>query len=112
MKKHIIFCFDGGVYSPTGVSRVLSIIANKLSENYKVTILSFKKEKPRYRMNKEISLVSLDLTFSRNSYYRKIKPILYLRKLKKILKNGKVDIIIPVGDTFNIMCVLSKALLF
>lgn len=81
-----------------GAERVISVLANKFIEKNYVTIVTLIKEKPKYDLNKNIKLISVD----KSNYLKsnKIKKMLFkilpnrLIKLAKIIKTENPDIII------------------
>ncbi|MBT8763036.1 glycosyltransferase family 4 protein [Desulfohalobiaceae bacterium Ax17] len=94
-----------------GAERVLTLIANYLSNKYTVTIITLSSEKPFYKIDKKIKLIQLDLLkISRNKFeslYNTVKRILIL---KKTLKQVNADVNISFMTHTNILSIIASKL--
>lgn len=89
MKK---ICFlSGCLDNPGGTERVGISIANELSKEYEVHIVSLsKKEAPYFEINKKVKIHYLDLNICKKNYFKMIFFI------NKYLKNNEIDILIEI----------------
>lgn len=96
--------------SSGGAERVLSLLANYLSKNHEVIILTFSTEEPFYELSSDISHIKLDLLKKSNTKLESIKnTINRLLVLKKILKKINSDINVSFMTHTNILaCIASK----
>ncbi|OQD43078.1 hypothetical protein BUL40_08290 [Croceivirga radicis] len=102
MKK---ICFVIHSITSGGAERVLVTLANNLSQNYDVSIVILEKNKPFYRINPKIKIIHcLDYIPPskgiKNALQLNIKLI---SKLRKIIKNGKFNIVISFLTNTNIL---------
>ncbi|MCK5780943.1 MAG: glycosyltransferase, partial [Psychrilyobacter sp.] len=110
MKKKIAFFIQNGINSMGGAERILSIIANGLvNSNYEIMIISNDEGTPVFEIDKRVKMISLGMTFGKTKTIRRIKPIFYISKLKRIIKEEKVDVLIPLMPESSIMSVLARS---
>ncbi|QXM06680.1 glycosyltransferase family 4 protein [Crassaminicella indica] len=96
--KKIVFFIPFGMETPGGAERVLATIANALSnKSYNIKIITFNQEKSFYKLNDNVQIISLGLSKSKNYVYRKIQPLLYMGKFRKIIKKISPNVIITLG---------------
>ncbi len=108
MKNNIAFYFPFGIYKLGGTERVLSIIANFLTERYNVTIISHIEGETPFTINENVKLKTLKMIDTDNKVYRKIRPLFYLKELKGILLENNINILITIGTTAGLMSLLAK----
>ena len=110
MKKEILFIIPqfniGG-----GAERATSLIANKLSENYRITILTFLNYKNLYsHEGKHYSLKENVGFFNKFLMFLKINQILRPMRIYKLINFISPDIIISFMDFANISTIIAKLL--
>lgn len=94
-KRKTIAFFVLNIFQVGGIEKVVTIIANKLIENYDIMIISLFKTAPTpfYDLNKNIKVVNvLEKTINVRNNFFKIRKI-----LKKQLNELKIDIFINCG---------------
>lgn len=97
MKKITFFVYD--IYQMGGIEKVVTLIANELSKNYEVEIVSLHKKNDElfYKLNSNIKVFNIlekELTPIKLYY-----PYLYL-KTRKALKNYKTDVFVCAGTAY------------
>lgn len=107
--KHICF-FSGDVTNSGGTERVGTIIANELSKNekYKVSFVSLveKKKVPFFEINSKIERYKLY-----NEPVRGITHIIQIcHKLKKVVKDNNIDILIDIDGILDMYSLTVKLL--
>lgn len=98
--NNICFFIDS-LSNSGGTERVTTVIANGLaSHNFIVTIVTIQKfEKSFFKLNKNISVMCLRDTENKMSLWERVTVIL---KLRKIIKEKKIDILISVDSLLSI----------
>lgn len=103
MKKVIGFV-SGDISRSGGTERVGTIIANGLSEKYKIIILTYGEKKDSYYfLNENIKI--LKINNSKNKYIKKISSIYNIRK---ILKKYNIEILIDIDTILSINSLLAS----
>lgn len=87
--------FSLGSMRKGGAERVISNLANELSKRYDIGIIITVNEESQYKLDKKINLFSLDEKEVKNNNFI-IKNIKRIKKLDKILKKEKPDIIVSL----------------
>ena len=96
--KKIIFCIDS--LGKGGAERVVSTLANELSQNNQVSIITLVNEQVAYELNENVNLIELGkLKYnSKGKSFKKVKSLYNLiyrtRELRKCFNRIKPDIII------------------
>ncbi|APY07145.1 hypothetical protein BWZ20_01980 [Winogradskyella sp. J14-2] len=109
-KKHIAFVI--GALSPGGAERVITNLSNNLIEDFKVTIITFIESDPFYALNDSVNVISCfkELT-NPKSFLGSLKlNYAILKKVSKITKQEKVDLLIGFITQANIKAVLAAKL--
>ncbi|SEL72016.1 GalNAc-alpha-(1-_4)-GalNAc-alpha-(1-_3)-diNAcBac-PP-undecaprenol alpha-1,4-N-acetyl-D-galactosaminyltransferase [Maribacter orientalis] len=93
-----------------GAERVITTLANNLTENYEVIIITFDNKQPFYKLNSQIkhhSCTNLtDIPPSNNTYKALKFNIKLLLEINRISKDEKIDIIISFLTIANILGIL------
>lgn len=102
----------GGLISG-GAERVMSIIANGLSERgFNVSIISKQHVKPFYKLNEQVKILYPKNKISYNKGFKRFFSILIvLIDIFKILKLEKPDVVIPFSTTTNGSIIIVSKLL-
>ena len=90
-----------------GAERVVSRLSKILSDKYNIYIILFEDTYKAYSYSGE--LINLDIKSSNNFLKQLILPFLRAKKLKKIKKQYKLDIVISFLDSPNIVNIFSKS---
>lgn len=106
-KKHIAFVI--GALTPGGAERVISTLCNGMIENFHITIITFKKSTPFYRLDDRIKVIScFDKIDKPASVFGSIKlNYNILKKVTTIVKNEKIDLLIGFITSANIIATLA-----
>ncbi|WP_418511283.1 glycosyltransferase family 4 protein [Corallibacter sp.] len=96
-----------------GAERVVSTLANSLSEQFDITIITLYKCKPFYSLNDSVNVVSCKNSYSGNaSIFLSVKNLFgFIYTILKLLKTHKIDIAIGFMSTTNIYTIISSKLL-
>ncbi|PCJ95909.1 MAG: hypothetical protein COA50_08090 [Flavobacteriaceae bacterium] len=88
-----------------GAERVVTTLANKLSEYFTVYIITFSKNEPFYRLKKEIQVIPCFKQIkSSENFIEAIKSnYLLLRQIKFIIKTNKINVLIGFMTTANVL---------
>lgn len=106
--KSIVVFVPGGMMTPAGGERVIANLSNELTKKgYKIHIITFNGKNSYYKIDDDVYIKSLDINKSKNYLFRKIQPLFYLKKYRKIIKEIKPDIIIHSGVVAVIFSSLS-----
>jgi glycosyltransferase involved in cell wall biosynthesis len=109
MKNRIAFFTQNGINLMGGAERILSIVAHELvNRGFEVTIISNDIGEPAFKLDSKVKIRTLGMTFGKTKFIRRTKPILYIPRLKKILKEEKIDILIPMMAESSIMSILAR----
>jgi len=106
-KKERSLAFVINTLKSGGAERVVSIIANHLAKNNKITIITLSKMTPFYPLDPSINVqfCKEEIPPSRN-IFQSIRSNLYLAKqIHRILKANEVDLCISFMTTTNILSV-------
>jgi GalNAc-alpha-(1->4)-GalNAc-alpha-(1->3)-diNAcBac-PP-undecaprenol alpha-1,4-N-acetyl-D-galactosaminyltransferase len=102
-------CFVISSLQSGGAERVVSILANKLSNYFKVYIITWDSTKSFYYLNDHVMHISLDLMYSKKKYPSKIKfNYLRLLSLRSQIKKIEPKLIIGFIITTNILVILAS----
>ena len=106
-KKKIAFVI--GALTPGGAERVISTLSNGLIDDFDVTIITFKKSKPFYRLDERIQVIScFDKIDKPTSFLGSLKlNYSILKRVSKITKEEKIDLLIGFITQANIKAVLA-----
>lgn len=97
--------------SSGGAERVLSLLANSLSKEHEIYVLTFSNDEPFYELYKDIKHIKLNLLMESKSFLDSIKNSVYrFIKLKKELKKVNADVNISFMTHTNILSVLASKL--
>lgn len=107
MKKNI--CFLLGGFSSGGIGRVVSILANKISEDnndYNISVLTIaKNNKPLiYKLNNEIKM---DMLLDSYTSMRK-SLFICISRLNKYIKKNNIDILVACGNIFYLPSIVAS----
>ncbi|MGJ8685713.1 MAG: glycosyltransferase family 4 protein [Nonlabens sp.] len=108
MKKKSIAFLIGSLGSG-GAERVVSTLCNELAEKYKVTVITFAKKEPFYKLDPKINQIyCLDKIEPSNTFLDTIRLNLKLLKtIKEKLQNENIELIIGFLTRGNILAVLA-----
>ncbi len=106
-KKKIAFVI--GALTPGGAERVISTLSNGLIDDFDVTIITFKKSKPFYRLDERIQVIScFDKIDKPTSVFGSIKlNYNILKKVTSIVKSEQIDLLIGFITSANIIATLA-----
>lgn len=109
-KKHIAFVI--GALSPGGAERVITNLSNSLVKDYKVTIITFIESDPFYTLNESVNVVSCFKELKNPKSFLGSLKLNYaiLKKVSKITKQEKIDLLIGFITQANIKAVLAAKL--
>lgn len=105
---HIAFFNQDGLQTPGGLERVTALLASELAIRVQVSIISFNSEGSFFELPAKVKILNLGLEASKNSAIRKIKPLLYIKKLNSMLKCESITHLISSGEIPVIMMSLLK----
>lgn len=108
-KKVKIAFFINAIHINGGAERVLTILANFLTANFEVIIITKSKGSPYYNLNQDIKIINLLDKFNPSDNYGKSFSInfVFVRKLIRTLKEEKVNLLITFMTTTNIIGIIS-----
>ena len=106
-KKHVSFVIYN--LSSGGAERVVTELANYLSNYYKISIITLVKCEPFYSLNKKVNLLSLEIPEKAKpnfigsgiGYYK------IINRLRNLIVNHRIDIIIGFTTSVNIFSVIA-----
>ncbi|MBQ3147909.1 MAG: glycosyltransferase family 4 protein [Alistipes sp.] len=108
MKKNVVFFTARDLSNVGGGERMLSIIANKLSDYYNITILTPYTSTCYYELNNNVCLVSMGLDFQIKSFKRKIQYFKIINSLRHWKKSNSYDFFITSSSmAFLLMSFIS-----
>lgn len=109
-RKRIAFVISS--LSPGGAERVVSNLANKLINDYHVTIIVLYNDKPFYTLDRRIEIISCQEKYNFNN--SKSKSILFhfkfIKKIFSFIKQDKIDLCISFMTTTNIYATIASRL--
>ncbi|MEQ7201748.1 glycosyltransferase [Lactococcus lactis] len=88
-KQKILFISSG--FGVGGIERVLSIVANKLSDSYDVDILCLERVKPFYHLDKRIKVIYCSILFS---FFYRISRYVHNGLKKYFHVNVRIDFLV------------------
>ena len=110
--KKIVFCIDS--LEKGGAERVVSVLANNLSIENNVYIMTIDKEKIQYKLNDNISLIEIEKKYKKNNnpimnkIFKLYKIIKKTKIMRKRFKSIKPDIIISFLPKASFMSVMAN----
>ncbi len=110
--KKIVFCID--CLRKGGAERVVSVLANNLSIENNVYIMTIDKEKIQYKLNDNISLIEIEKKYKKNNnpimnkIFKLYKIIKKTKIMRKRFKSIKPDIIISFLPKASFMSVMAN----
>jgi len=94
-----------------GAERVVSILANNFVKNYQVSIILLSNDEIFYDLNKNISVVKLNLYAPTNSiYYKLTNNFKRIKKLKQAISYENPDVVISFMTQTNILSIIASRL--
>ncbi|MBU2928370.1 glycosyltransferase family 4 protein [Winogradskyella psychrotolerans] len=110
IKKKIAFVIGG--LTPGGAERVITNLSNSLSEDFDVTIITFIETAPFYKLNNSVKVISCFKELPRPKSFIDSLKLNYniLKKVSKIAKLEKIDLLIGFITQANIKAVLAAKL--
>lgn len=100
----LLFCFDS--MNKGGAERVIANLSNEFIKKYEITLVATRSDKPMYELDNNIKYLSLDEKIKvKNLLLKNIKRI---RKLRRIIKEEKPDIILSFLPTPTYRLMVSK----
>lgn len=106
-RRNICFFTPVSLNSVGGGERVLTMISSYLSEQYNVSIICYDYTTSFFKLSSKVHVISLGLKRTPNSIIRKIKPLFYLLRFRKIIKSNHFDKIIALSDIGSIFVAIS-----
>ncbi len=97
-KKRICFFTPVSLNSIGGGERVLCVLANELSKEHEVHIVSYDSEGSFYFISDNIRLHKLGMKKSRNYFLRKFQPLFYLKNFRHYIKQQQFDEVIALSE--------------
>lgn len=98
MRKKIAFIKPGNIDLVGGGERVLINIANHLSKDYDVSIVTYSSKESFYRIDDKVKVITLGLNKSNKYFVRMFQPIFYIRKLARIIKENEMTDVVAFSD--------------
>lgn len=92
--KTVVFFTARDLSNVGGGERMLSFVANKLCNNYRIIIITPYASPCYYEMNNKVILVTFGLKYQKNGVKRKIQYFSLIRKLKHWMKTNHYDFFI------------------
>lgn len=92
--KKVVFFTARDLSNVGGGERMLSLVANKLCNEYNIEILTPYKSNPHYELNKRVKLNTLGLLFPQNGIKRKFQYIRIIKKLRNWERSNTCDYLI------------------
>lgn len=107
MKKKIAFVIPG--LDSGGAERVVSTLANELSNLYDITIITLWDVDPFYPLNRNVKHIKCtSKPLISNHIFQAIQNnIFLLKRLKAIFKTQKIDLVIAFTTTANILAIMA-----
>ena len=107
MKKKIALVISS--LSPGGAEKVIVLLANSLTNDYRVLLIVLYKTETFYEVEKEIDIVHLnkDYSASSNLFQALISNFSYIRKIIDILKIKSVNLVISFTTVANFLSFVS-----
>ena len=107
IKKKIAFVI--GALTPGGAERVISTLSNGLIEDFEVTIITFRKSDPFYRLDERIKVVScFDQIEKPTSVLGSLKlNYTILKRVTHIVKAEQIDLLIGFITSANIIATMA-----
>ena len=91
-----------------GAERVVSMLANEISTNRKVIVITLSKSKPHYTLNNNIELVQLGVSNNSNNLIKAISSnVILVKELIKLIRKYKIYHLICFMPTSNILGIIS-----
>ena len=91
MSKTIVFFTARDLSNVGGGERMLSFVANKLCDDFKIIILTPYDSNCYYKLNGKVTLQSLGLKYQNNGIKRKIQYVSILKRLRQWMKSNLYD---------------------
>lgn len=106
-KKHIAFVI--GALTPGGAERVISNLSNSLIKDFDVSIITFKKSTPFYRLDDRVKVFScFDKIDKPTSIFGSLKlNYNILKRIIAIIKNEQINLLIGFITSANIIATLA-----
>lgn len=106
--KKIAFIIGG--LASGGAERIISNLSNQLIKNYSVTIITFKKSEPFYKLHHSIQVIHcFDTIKSPTNIFASLKlNYSLIKKIIKILKKEKINLSIGFITSANIITVIAS----
>jgi len=95
-----------------GAERVVTTLANELSNKYSITVITYRKNLPFYNLDENVELEYCleTLNPSKNVLQAIISNFKLLKELNKILKRKKINVIISFLTSANVLSIISGKL--
>jgi GalNAc-alpha-(1->4)-GalNAc-alpha-(1->3)-diNAcBac-PP-undecaprenol alpha-1,4-N-acetyl-D-galactosaminyltransferase len=96
-----------------GAERVVTTLANELSKIYTVSIITYSKKKPFYALSEKVELLYCleSLNPSKNIFSAVISNLKLIIRLRKILRQKKIDVALSFLTSANVLSIISCKLL-
>lgn len=90
-----------------GAERVISLLANRFSQDHNVNIITLNNDTPKYYLNDKIKLHQIQPSSSKflTPLYSNVT---YILKIRKALKKTKTDVVISFMPTSNVLSIISS----
>ncbi|MDF0708338.1 glycosyltransferase family 4 protein [Flagellimonas okinawensis] len=113
MQNKTKIAFVLGSLTSGGAERVVTTLSNSFVEKYDVTIITFKKSEPFYKLHDAINVVSCmeDIKPSKNLFNSLLLNFSLLRNLIKLLRANNIDLVIGFITMANVLTILSAKFL-
>jgi len=106
-KKKIAFVI--GALTPGGAERVISTLSNELIEKFEVSIITFTKSDPFYRLDTRIKIIScFDKIDKPSSIFHSLKlNYVIAKKITALVKKEQIDLLIGFITSANIIATIA-----
>ena len=106
--KTVVFFSARDLSNVGGGERMLSFVANKLSHDYHIFVLTPYNSRCYYELNSDVELIALGLRYEKNSIKRKIQYFKLLHRLRGWIKSNTYDFFITSSSMAFIFTSLVK----